>query len=191
MAGSFIFTPRPLFRTSDYDRAPRSAEEWNKPQVTRAQLNSAMPAVGAALAAGGGYERAHIPTAEEAERSSRRGVYSMSQLPQQSPFDNRLHENLELRERAEAHDQAVADQERREGRTKIRNLYLKDKRWSALFQALSEAGADRVQTGARAGWEQPGFYDTQAVFTNPALTQQLNAGESALMRQLQAQRSIK
>lgn len=152
---------------------------------------SQLPAVGRALPQGGGYELASTPTAEEMERSSRRGVFSMHATPQNPSFRNMLGENMELQQRAEAHDQAVADQERREGRTKIRNLYLKDKKWSALFQALSEAGADRVQTGARAGWEKPGFYDTQNVFVNPMLTRQLADGEAALMRELQAQRAFR
>jgi hypothetical protein len=42
-----------------------------------------------------------------------------------------------------------------------RNLVMRDPRWVAQRQALFEAGADNVRTGAAAGWEEPGFYDTQ------------------------------
>ena len=35
------------------------------------------------------------------------------------------------------------------------------KAWDALAGALAGMGVDKLQTGARAGWEQPGFFDTQ------------------------------
>jgi hypothetical protein len=91
------------------------------------------------------------------------GQHTSPQFGNQPAVNNALTENLNLSSRANAFDQQTADSERHERRGgSMINPYLKDKRFSALFQALSEAGADRVQTGARAGWEQPGFYDTQS-----------------------------
>jgi hypothetical protein len=118
--------------------------------------------------AAGGYEREGIPNVNDPTNAYRlmtgapSGQSTAPQFGNQPAFQNQLGQNLDLRQRAEAVDQATADQERREGRTTPRNLYAKDKRWSALLQAMTEAGADRMQTGARAGWEAPGFYDTQA-----------------------------
>lgn len=91
------------------------------------------------------------------------GQYTSPQFGNQPAVNNTLGQNLDLSQRAGEHDAIVADEERHERRAgSMQNPYLKDKRWSALFQALSEAGADRLQTGARAGWEAPGFFDTQA-----------------------------
>ena len=111
----------------------------------------------------GGYERAQSQDANSPENLYGRGQHTSPQFGNQPAVTNTLTQNLDLSQRAGAHDQAVADDERMERRKGgMQNPYLKDKRWSALLQALTEAGADRMQTGAKAGWEQPGFYDTQS-----------------------------
>ena len=46
-------------------------------------------------------------------------------------------------------------------RTVTRGGYLPDPQWEGLKQALFEAGVGRIRTGARAGWDAPGFFDTQ------------------------------
>lgn len=118
-------------------------------------------AVGA-RSASGGYERADMPDANSPENLYGKGQHTSPQFGNQPAVQNQLTANLDLSQRADAHDQRVADQERKERRKGgMQNPYLKDKRWSALFQAMTEAGADKMQTGARAGWEAPGFYDTQ------------------------------
>lgn len=119
-------------------------------------------AVGA-RSASGGYERADMPDANSPENLYGKGQHTSPQFGNQPAVNNTLGQNLDLSQRAGEHDAIVADEERHERRAgSMQNPYLKDKRWSALFQALSEAGADRLQTGARAGWEAPGFFDTQA-----------------------------
>lgn len=59
---------------------------------------------------------------------------------------------------------------------RFRNV-LPDPRWEGLKQALFEAGVDRVQTGARAGYAPLGFFDTQET---------LNAAQQQRARLLQA-----
>ena len=111
----------------------------------------------------GGYERAERPDVNSPENLYGPGQHTSPQFGNQPAVTNTLTQNLDLSQRAGAHDQAVADDERMERRKGgMQNPYLKDKRWSALFQALTEAGADKVQTGAKAGWDAPGFYDTQS-----------------------------
>ena len=110
----------------------------------------------------GGYERAERPDVNSPENLYGAGQHTSPQFGNQPAVSNQLTSNMDLSQRAGMHDAAVADNERHERRAgSMQNPYLKDKRWSALFQALTEAGADRMQTGAKAGWEQPGFYDTQ------------------------------
>lgn len=118
--------------------------------------------------ASGGYEDVGIPNVNnpvdvyKQTTGSTSGQHTSPQFGNQPAFDNRLSENLDLHGRAQAFDQRTADQERHERRAgSLQNPYLKDKRWSALFQALQEAGTDRMQTGARMGWDAPGFFDTQ------------------------------
>ena len=137
-------------------------DEEGDPSVADMQFSSA-PNVGAAFDRGGGYERASMPNPNFAGGVSK-GQHTAPQFGSQPAVQNTLTDNLDLSQRAAKFDQRVADQERRERRASgggMQNPFLKDKRWSALFQALTEAGADRMQTGAKAGWEAPGFYDTQ------------------------------
>ena len=136
-------------------------DEEGDPAVADMQFSRA-PNVGAAFDAGGGYERASMPNPNFAGGVSK-GQHTSPQFGNQPAVQNALGENLSLSQRADRFDRDVAYKERHERRGgSMQNPYLKDKRWSALFQALTEAGADRMQTGAKAGWEQPGFYDTQS-----------------------------
>lgn len=43
----------------------------------------------------------------------------------------------------------------------LTNIVARDPKWQGLFQALAEAGANHVRTGAAARWDDPGFFDTQ------------------------------
>ena len=142
------------------------------------------PSVGAAFDVGGGYERASMPNPNFAGGVSQ-GQHTSPQFGTQPAVSNQLTANLDLSQRASKFDQKVADQERHERRAGgggMQNPMLKDKRWSALLQALQEAGADTMQTGARAGWEDPGFYDTQATMRADAQGRQ-QLLEALLMNQ--------
>lgn len=66
-----------------------------------------------------------------------------------------------------------------------RGGYLPDARWEGLKQALADAGVDRVRTGARAGWDAPGFFDTQT----PQMKFAYSARERALMAEMAKQQA--
>lgn len=134
---------------------------------SRRPINTAFPFAVRANQAGG-YEREGIPNVNDPVNvyklatGSTSGQHTAPQFGTQPAVRNELGANLDLSQRASAYDQETADIERRERRRgSMQNPMLKDKRWSALFQALQEAGADRLQTGARAGFAAPGFFDTQ------------------------------
>jgi hypothetical protein len=82
--------------------------------------------------------------------------------------ESALSQNLALSQRAREHTaqyNAGEAQRRAEagntGLSAIAPILPPSSQWDSLLQALYEQGTDRVRSGARAGWQQPGFYDTQ------------------------------
>lgn len=138
----------------------------------------------------GGYARVDRPDPNDPIEGLRRqgfqsGTVSMRALPVggQTPTitpsgESATSRNVNLMQRALAQEeQAKYDVEPGEKRWMAptvtmapqdarRNLFLRDPKWQALRQALFEAGADRLRTGARAGYAPRGFFDTQSTM-NP------------------------
>lgn len=125
----------------------------------------------------GGFARASRPNPNSAIETWKRrgnadvvgGTSSMSQLPQANatnPAIDGLAENINLAERARLH-RAMFEADELEARAgndglaSIRRIDTvgRDPRFDALFQAMYESGATRARTGARAGWDRPGFFD--------------------------------
>lgn len=139
----------------------------------------------------GGYDVADLPDPNdpvarlEQSTGMQQGQFSIRPLPTAgasngsltSSGQSALGQNIDLAARgmatSEAEDRAHAQDAFRRGVST--NIVARDPKWQALMQALFEAGANRTRTGARAGWDAPGFFDTQTSQEDQRVAELLDA----------------
>lgn len=190
----FRASPLSQFRGNLTDLGRRASED--DPDVAGLSFGSA-PNVGAALTRGGGYERASIPNPNFAG-GAQKGQRTSPQFGSPSNDPRRPMDTSQLAAQADAVD--AADTARRRARlaqelsrggidsTGMANMDMINKSanrrspWRNFLQAIQNAGADEMQTGAVAGWEKPGFYDTQSTMSADAQDRQ-RLLEALLMNQ--------
>lgn len=148
-----------------------------------ATVSNASRRLAVAPRATGGYDRAQRPDPNDPIDVYKRAVgpglvtgqTGSTNLPTRSGAtfvtnsgESALSQNVGLMQRADAQTAASETADRQRNMfTPIRTVPI-DRRWAALHQALYEAGTDKVQTGASAGYAPRGFFDTQATMSTQA-----------------------